>query len=107
MNRQEKWLTDEQQYALTDLSASLGKLRIIESRMNQLFPGNSMELYNKRADKDPDNLLKIQNSLIRMKEVRLEYLEDTYSDFINLLDVYGKLAEAPLRNYLSPELESI
>lgn len=105
MTKREKWLFHEQQVSLINVLASIEKYEIVNAKIEELFPGNSLDLYKKQMNKNPDKLLQIKNDQIRMRLSRLEYLQEAYSNYIDFLDVYGKLAETPLKNYLLPGLD--
>jgi hypothetical protein len=107
LSEREKTISEEEQFSLINLLTSISKYQIINTKIQNLFPDNSFEYFKKYIDKDPDKLLNIKNSQIKMNMTRLECLEETYSNFIDLLDVYGKLSEAPLKNYLVPGLDEI
>jgi hypothetical protein len=105
--KRENWLTNEQQFSLINLIASISKYQTIDAKLEQLFPDNSLDFYKKHISKDADKLLKIKNSQIKMNDSKLEYLEEIYSNYIDFLDIYGKLSEIPLKNYLLPGLDQI
>ena len=90
---------------MEDASTSISKYEIIHARMEQLFPGNSIEAYKKQMMKKPEKLLEIKDSQLKMTRDLIDYLEDVYMKYIDFLDVHGKLAESPLKNYLSPSLD--
>ena len=103
--RQNNRVSLEQQIAMEDVSAAISKYEIIHARMEQLFPGNSLEAYKKQMLKKPEKLLKIKDNQLKMSRDLIDNLEEVYLNYIDFLDVYGKLAESPLKNFLSPALE--
>jgi hypothetical protein len=105
--KKENALTTEQQYSTINLVTSISKYNIINNKLDQLFPGNTFDIYQKHIGKDPDKLLKIKNTQLKLLGSRLELLEETYSNYIDFIDVYGRLSETPLRNYLLPGLDEI
>ena len=104
ISRRELWLSEEQQFAFINVMASINKFGIVNSKLSLLFPNDSMEAYSRNADNDPNDLLNIKNNLIKLKDTRLEMLYEVYLNYIEFLDVSGKLPETPLVNYLSPGL---
>ncbi len=107
ISKEENRLSHEKQVAQLNVLSSISKYEIVNSRLEQLFPGNSAEIYKKELEKNPGKFLSIKENHIRMKNLKLDNQEDAYLDYIEFLDVYGKLTEAPLRNYLTPSLDTL
>jgi len=66
-----------------------------------------LDIYQRLEGIDPLILLKLRESEVRAA-IELTVLEHTlYTTYIGWLDARGMISEAPLKNYLSANLETI
>jgi hypothetical protein len=90
-----------------DLERSMKQYDILLERQAASNAKSSLEVFQRIEGTHPLKLLKMKKSMLRTEVALTKMKRRIFRKYINLLDVSGKLAEKPLRNHLSTNLEPL
>ncbi len=94
-------------FFLRDLERSMKQYDILLQRQAASNAKSSLEVFQRIEGTNPLKLLKMKKSMLRTEVALTKMKRRIFRKYINLLDVSGKLAEKPLRNHLSTNLEPL
>lgn len=105
---QEKAITLEDSIQLLQkLKNSLSQHALLEEKKQKGVAAKTLEKHVTMEGVDPLDLLELKESILE-NEIRLSRLSFlVYSDFIELMEIMGRLTRDPLTDYLSNTLEQI
>lgn len=100
---QEKNLAERMQVARQKLELKFAQYELILEQLKNSQLQYAAKNYPQRRGADPLLLLNIKSNLLKRQSDQLDIKKDIYRLYFRIIELSGKVAEAPFKNYLSPE----
>ena len=102
LKEDKKLMELSQQLLMIDLNYLFKQYDNLQQEINN---NNIRKLIKFQPELSPTDLLKAQSALTKLEKIKHELTWMIYSAYIKLMYLQGNLAEYPLRNMLSEELD--
>jgi hypothetical protein len=104
LKEDKKLMEFSQKLLLVDLDYLFSQYDNLQQELNNNSIRRLLQLH---SDLSPTDLLKAQSALTKLQKIEHDIKFQLYKSYIELMYMQGKLAEYPLRNMLSEDLESL